>query len=213
MVDNHATLPEAARCYDSCIPPGRQLSVIIYQLAQLILRQNRSFDVTPSALLNAATCYDSCIPPGRMLSVISYQLDQLTGGSGPGDPVETWMGPGAPDIPGGDDIILYYDTDTWNQYWWDPVTNNWYIINPEVPMGVYWKDTLGDLQLVPTVSTNRRAITCGYLVKGDGMGRFYYWDPDSTDSQLDGGGNQRLDVVKPDDIADTDPGRWIEWTG
>lgn len=83
----------ASRCYDCEIPPGAQLSVIIYLLAQSYLASNPMADISPSALANAARCYDCEIPPGAQLSVALYLL--ANGGSGGGG-----GGPGGGCLPG-----------------------------------------------------------------------------------------------------------------
>jgi hypothetical protein len=69
-------------------------------------------------------------------------------------------------------------------------------------------DTLTDLRAVGDTAygnpqENWVAITCGYSVKFDGTYRISVFDASATDSDDDDL------VIKPDNIAAEDPGRWI----
>lgn len=67
-----SSLANAAKCFDSCIPPGEQLAVQTYLLAVIA---GGSLD--PSVLANAAKCFDTCIPQGEQLAVQNYLLCQI----------------------------------------------------------------------------------------------------------------------------------------
>lgn len=79
-----SVLANLARCFESCVPPGAQLAVTNYLLAQIAKTSNPALDVTPSALANAARCFNSCIPPGMELAVMNYLLNNLVTGGGVG---------------------------------------------------------------------------------------------------------------------------------
>jgi hypothetical protein len=65
-------LANAARCFDSCIPPGEQLAVQTYLLLQI-----SGLSLTPQQLADAARCFQQCIPKGEQLAVQNYLLCQL----------------------------------------------------------------------------------------------------------------------------------------
>jgi len=64
-----SSLADAAKCFDSCIPPGDQLAVQTYLLAVIA-----GVALDPSALANAARCFQQCIPKGEQLAVQNYLL-------------------------------------------------------------------------------------------------------------------------------------------
>src|SRR5215475_11298876 len=68
-----SALPNAARCFDSCIPPGMHLSVQTYLLAQIVLKAGGISSANPDALMAAAQCWESCIG-GNSMSVQNYML-------------------------------------------------------------------------------------------------------------------------------------------
>lgn len=70
-----SVLAAASRCFDTCIPPGDQLAVKTYLLAQIA-------GVTdPRVVANNARCFRSCIPPGAQVDVQAYLSAVLAGGS------------------------------------------------------------------------------------------------------------------------------------
>lgn len=52
-------LMEAAKCFNSCIPPGMQIAVQTMLLARIA---GGSMD--PDVLMEQAKCFDKCIPKG-----------------------------------------------------------------------------------------------------------------------------------------------------
>lgn len=64
-------------------------------------------------------------------------------------------------------------------------------------------DTTIELRGVATRSAETLVAKLGDLAAGDGDGGFYFWDP--TSLLADDG----LDVVKPSDIDNVEPGRWL----
>lgn len=69
------TLPNDARCFASCIPPGDHAAVQTYLLAQIALALGAVTSAEPSALANAARCFNECI--GNQMSVQNYLLCQI----------------------------------------------------------------------------------------------------------------------------------------
>lgn len=63
------SLMQASACFDSCIPPGKQLAVQTYLLAVIA---GGSLD--PNVLMQAASCFESCIPSGMQLPVQNMLL-------------------------------------------------------------------------------------------------------------------------------------------
>lgn len=120
----------AARCYDCEIPPGAQLSVAIYILAQNFKFFNPMADITPSALLNASRCYDCEIPPGAQLGVMNYLLAQGGGGGGVGGARQIFHGNGPPSgLQTGQVASLeaIYIDDSPPNFWyvWDVANTTW----------------------------------------------------------------------------------------
>lgn len=68
-----SALANAARCYSNCIPPGQELAVLVYILAQ----QAGLGDVDPKELANRAKCYESCLSSGMAWAVVIYLLVQI----------------------------------------------------------------------------------------------------------------------------------------
>lgn len=65
-------LMAAAKCFDSCMPPGMQLAIQTYLLAVIA-----GGSTDPNVLMQAAKCFDSCIPPGMQLAIQNYLLCQI----------------------------------------------------------------------------------------------------------------------------------------
>lgn len=75
------SLVDAARCLTCQIPPGEQLSVLIYLYCQLAGMQA----CDGQTLAQAARCLSCQIPPGEQLAVLVYlACQQLAGGGGGG---------------------------------------------------------------------------------------------------------------------------------
>lgn len=106
------------------------------------------------------------------------------------------------------DNIVYDAPD--NLIWvYEPITATWYSVGGS--SGVLNQivvPTVAELRMVDTSTiTPVWARTYGAIVPFDPQGSEYGWDPDlivDDNGDYDNG----LSVVKPDNIASTDPGRW-----
>lgn len=72
-----STLANTATCFSSCIPPGDQMAVQTYLLAQMALNLGAISSADPSALANAAASFMQTIPFGMQFAVQNYLLCQL----------------------------------------------------------------------------------------------------------------------------------------
>lgn len=120
-----SVLANLARCFESCVPPGAQLAVTNYLLAQIAKTSNPALDVTPSALANAARCFNSCIPPGMELAVTNYLLNGILGGTG-GVGVRQWFN--------GNGVPSGFQTGQ------TPGVPSWY---QDLDTGIIWADATG----------------------------------------------------------------------
>ena len=75
-----SSLANAARCFEQCIPPGGQLAVQTYLLAQIANSLNSAISTDPSALATAASSYMRLT--GFQLEVQAYLLCQIASASG-----------------------------------------------------------------------------------------------------------------------------------
>lgn len=125
-----SNLANVSRCYNTCIPPGSQWSVVIYLLALISGIPDPMSSETASLLANRAKCME-CIPPGNQLGVIIYLLDAIiTGGGGGGALFGITVAAGPPPIDGSITTLFYKDSVS-NSIWinsgtvanptWDPV--------------------------------------------------------------------------------------------
>lgn len=141
--------------------------------------------------------------------ILQKILGALNDAGGPGDPANVRMGPGAPSTPGGDTYIFYVRTKTGcnSLWWWNPLLAVWFEMNGEDFTGNYTCPTIVELRAIPTVDCPPvSAITFGNLVVDDGQGAHYHWG--DSDSQSDNG----MSIIKPDDVAAADPGRWLQFS-
>lgn len=72
-----STLANFATCFSSCVPPGEQLAVQTYLLAQIAYAAGATTTTDPGTLANLARSFESQIPPGMQLAVQNYLLCQL----------------------------------------------------------------------------------------------------------------------------------------
>lgn len=109
------SLSNAARCYDSCIPPGMQNAVAIYLLTQILKASDPMANISTAYLITQARCVDSCVPPGMQMSVMIYLLSQISAGSGGG--LGGWtLAAGPPPTDGSVTTGFYKDTDSKVKY-------------------------------------------------------------------------------------------------
>jgi hypothetical protein len=69
-----SSLAAAANCFSCVVPPGDQIALQTYLLAQIALNLGAVTSADPSTLANAATGFMQTIPPGMQLAVQSYLL-------------------------------------------------------------------------------------------------------------------------------------------
>ncbi len=79
-------------------------------------------------------------------------------------------------------------------------------------LGVFYPDTVAILKAIPTAATHRRAFLGGLNSVGDGFGCSLFWNADDTRTDVNLNGEQLLSVVRPNDVALADPGRWNSYT-
>ena len=96
------SLMSDAKCIDSCIPPGMQLSVLISLFAQIA-----GVSTDTNSLMAGATCINSCIPQGMQLSVLVSLAMQIVSGGGAG----VACGNGAPTSTPSSSCAFYIQTD------------------------------------------------------------------------------------------------------
>jgi hypothetical protein len=72
-----ASLLNAAKCLDSCLPAGLRDAVLIYVLAV-----NAGVSTDPKSLINAANQIDCCVPRGVRQAVIASLLCSIAQKSG-----------------------------------------------------------------------------------------------------------------------------------
>lgn len=121
-----------ARCLNSCIPPGMELSVVIYLLTEILLSQDPMADIGTNNLLRQSRCFNSCIPPGSQLAVANYLLCQIALNGinvGVGTP-QVFSGNGAPvGLQVGQNPALpavYYDENVPSTTWiWNTGSGTW----------------------------------------------------------------------------------------
>lgn len=63
---------EAAKCLNSCVPPGMHAAIQTY-----LLQQIAGNTMTTDELMQAADCFNKCIPKGMQASVQNYLLCQI----------------------------------------------------------------------------------------------------------------------------------------
>jgi hypothetical protein len=72
-----SSLAAAANCFSCNIPPGDQLAVETFLLAQIALNLGAISSADPSSLANAARSFMQTIPIGEQIAVQNYLLCQL----------------------------------------------------------------------------------------------------------------------------------------
>lgn len=116
-----SSLVEDARCIDSCIPEGMQMSVLISIFCQLA-----GMSCDPSTLINDARCIDSCIPPGYRMSVLISLACQLLEGGGGQEVFVGHYGNVAPVFVAPLNRGVAYDLDApFQTFKWNPDTQAW----------------------------------------------------------------------------------------
>lgn len=127
-------------------------------------------------------------------------------GVGPGDYVEIRYGPGAPSIPG-EDWAMFYVNILCNQLsFWSPLTMDWTLVDVMKGAGVFFPQTVAELRDIPSDCVLRYARTMGNASSYDNQGSEYGWDAENTEN------DNGMRIIKPNDRAVTDAGRWRQLT-
>jgi hypothetical protein len=119
--DANSLLAEAA-CY-GCTGQGLLQLLKLGLLRQLLLASDPMADTTPNTLLASAACYGCVSDKDRQLLELGL-LKAIVDAGGLGTGGIT-TGTDAPTDPPASGAGVYYKTDTFNLYVWNPDTSNW----------------------------------------------------------------------------------------
>ncbi len=208
-----ADIAADAGCF-TCLSEKLLAGAMVYLLSQLVKQSDPMVDVSPAAIAANSSCYTSCLSGKGLLGAQVYLLCLLTngsGGTGPGTLGDIRLGHGPPTGPGGTAPLFYVDLDCSTEWTWDPTTLTWTEMDGEKGTGKYSVPTVVELRAIPTLVCNLvEAHTFGNLTIGDEQPSWYRWDPDIIVDPDSGDPDTGMSLIKPDDRAAGDPGRWVQ---
>lgn len=193
-----------------CLPEKDLAAMQVYLLCQILQQYNPAMICTPQSLRDASTCYRCELSGKELYAAQVYLLCQILNNlGGGGNSTVVWHFNHAPDVPGGDIVIIAFDHQPGcnSIWWWDPTLAVWTEFDVEGMTGNFAVPTTVELRQIVTVDCPPvSAVTFGNLVVGDGQGAHYYFD--ATDAQADNG----MSVIIPNDITRPDPGSWLQFS-
>lgn len=102
-------LMDDAKCINSCVPSGMQLSILISIFAKIA-----NMNTDPNALMDGARCIHSCVPDGMKMSVLISLADSMSTGGAP-DSI-AYSGPPVVNPPALQNIVVDVDGRQWQYY-------------------------------------------------------------------------------------------------